>query len=579
MKKHHLLCFCLAFLLIFELSALIQRQPPQWPVADPDNGGLFLPDGFSALVVVDSLPGQARHLAVRDNGDIYVKSRYPVDGASVTALRDTNGDGKADSIVAFSNTPRGIGYGTSARIHNGYLYFSTELMVYRYALTPGQLVPESEREVILTDDNPLGIREHVTKPLVFDNEGHLYIPFGGPSNACQEPKRTPEAPGLDPCPQLENHAGVWRFDASQKNLTQADGERFATGIRSIVAMEWNPLDDHLYAVMHGRDDLLRLWPEVYTPWQSAMLPSEEFLKVTEGADFGWPYCYYDQLQNKKVLGPEYGGDGTTVGRCAGYDDPIMGFPGHWAPNDLLFYTGDQFPARYRQGAFVAFHGSTNRAPYPQSGYLIGFIPFEGGKPTGDVEIFADGFAGIDTVMSVSDAVYRPMGLAMGPDGSLYIGDTEEGKIWRVMYRGERETFGKAQLARMEARKSLIHIRTPDEVEDNLDHEVGLQGAKVFNTYCASCHQRNGQGDAQRFPTLAGTDWVTGDKKRLIGVLLNGLEGPIEVNGQTYNGLMPQHSFLSDEDIASVLTYIRQSFGNEASGVNAREVRIVRNSLR
>ena len=567
-------------LFLLALPLLIQwKESRPLPPADPDDGGLFLPDGFSALVVVDSLPGKARHLAVRDNGDLYVKNRYSVGQASVTALRDTDGDGKADTIATFSDAPRSIGYGASARIHNNYLYFSTELMVYRYALTSDALVPESEREVILTDENPLGMREHVTKPLVFDDQGYLYIPFGGPSNACQEPMRTPGAPGQDPCPQLENSAGIWRFDATKTGLTQKDGERFATGIRSVVAMEWNPLDNTLYAVMHGRDDLLRLWPEVYSPWQSALLPSEELLRVTQGADFGWPYCYYDQLQAKKVLGPEYGGDGTIVGRCSEYDDPVMGFPGHWAPNDLLFYTGDQFPERYQQGAFIAFHGSTNRAPYPQSGYFIGFIPFKDGTPTGDFEVFADGFAGVDTIMNVSDAIYRPMGLAMGPDGSLYIGDTEKGKIWRVMYQGERDTFGEAQLARMEARKSLIHIRTPDEAEDNLDQEVVLKGAKVFNTYCATCHQRNGQGDSQRFPTLVGTDWVLGDKDRLIKVILQGLEGPIEVNGKLYNGLMPQHSFLSDEDVASVLTYIRQSFGNEASGVNARDVRIVRKSLR
>lgn len=570
---------CLCLLAFLGLWFVQWQGSTRLPPIDPDNGGLFLPDGFAALLVVDSLPGRARHLAVRENGDIYVKNRYLVDQASVTALRDTNGDGRADTIVSFSETPRGIGYGTSVRIHDNYLYFSTELMVYRYALTPDALVPESTREVIFTDDNPLGLREHVAKPLVFDDQGYLYIPFGGPSNACQQPARTPGAPGQDPCPQLENNAGIWRFDATQTGLTQEDGQRFATGIRSVVAMEWNPLDTSLYAVMHGRDDLLRLWPEVYTPWQSALLPSEELLRVTEGADFGWPYCYYDQLQNTKVLGPEYGGDGTTVGRCSAYDDPVMGFPGHWAPNDLLFYTGDQFPERYRRGAFIAFHGSTNRAPYPQSGYFVGFIPFENGAPTGDFEVFADGFAGVDTIVNVSDATYRPMGLAVGPDGSLYIGDTEKGKIWRVMYQGKRAPFGEEQLARMEARKSLLHIRTPDEEADNLDKTLVREGAKVFNTYCATCHQRNGQGDSQRFPSLVGTEWVRGDKDRLIKIILRGLDGPIEVNGQPYNGLMPQHSFLSDEDVASVLTYIRQSFGNQASSVSAREVQTVRNSLR
>ena len=565
------------YLFLIVLTFLVSVRWRQWsePAADPDHGGLFLPDGFTATVVVDSLPGRARHLAVRDNGDVYVKNRFATNGAAVTALRDTDHDGRADSIVSFGQAPPGIGYGTAVRIHNNYLYFSTELVVYRYALTSGALVPESKQEVVLTDDHAHGMHEHVAKPLAFDDQGFMYVPFGAPSNACQEANRTPGAPGMDPCPQLEDHGGIWRFDASRTNLTQANGTKFATGIRSVVAIGWNPTDQQLYTVMHGRDDLLRLWPDVFSPWQSAMLPAEELLRVNEGSDFGWPYCHYDQLQEKKVLAPEYGGDGSTVGRCRSCDDPVVGFPGHWAPNDLFFYTGEQFPDRYRQGAFVAFHGSTNRSPYPQSGYFVGFVPFDEDGTPGALEVFADGFAGVDTIFNVSDAVYRPMGLAMGPDGSLYVGDTERGKIWRITYQGEKAAFGRAQLAGMEARQRLPHIRTPHQTADNLDEEVALRGAKVFNTYCATCHQRNGQGDAQRFPPLAGTDWVVGDKDRLINVVLNGLEGPIEVRGRTYSNPMPQHSFLSDEDIANVLTYIRQSFGNQANSVSVRDVNIVR----
>ena len=568
---------CLYLLAIGMSAVLMQcQQDDQRPPADPDHGGLALPDGFEAMVVVDSLPGRARHLAVRDNGDIFVKNRYTTGGGSVTALRDTDHDGRADIIKSFGKSPQEHGYGTSVRIHDRYLYFSTELMVYRYALT-SELVPTGEMEVILTDDHEHGMHEHITKPLAFDDQGYMYVPFGAPSNACQDPKRTPGVPGMDPCPQLEDHGGIWRFDATKTGLTQQDGERFATGLRSIVAMEWNRTDNQLYVVMHGRDDLLRLWADRYSPWQSALLPSEEFLKVTQGADFGWPYCYYDQMKGQKVLAPEYGGDGSTVGRCTDCDDPEMGFPGHWAPNDLFFYTGDQFPKRYQQGAFVAFHGSTNRAPYPQSGYFIGFIPFVDGAPTGEFEVFADGFAGVDPIVNVSDAMYRPMGIAMGPDGSLYLGDTEKGKIWRVMYRGDRESFGETQLAAMEEHKELAHIRTPDQVEDNLDRGLVVEGGKVFSTYCAACHQTNGQGDSQRFPTLVGSEWVLGEKSRLISVILNGLEGPIKVKGQPYNNLMPQHSFLSDEEVAQVLTYVRQNLGNQATEVTPEEVEAVRAS--
>jgi len=550
----------------------------QLPAGDPDNGKLFVPDNFEVVVVVDSLKGRARHLAINDNGDIYVKSRFSEKDARNAALRDTNNDGKADVIQTFGSYEKERHYGTAMRIHNGYLYFSSELTVYRQKLTPGKLVPDGELEEIVVDDHAHGSHEHIAKPICFDTKGNLYVPYGAPSNSCQEINRTPAVPGQDPCPQLEDHGGVWRFDANEKGQTQKDGYRFATGIRSVVAMEWSPLDDNLYLVMHGRDDLLRLWASVFTPWQSAVLPSEEFLKVTDGSDFGWPYCYYDQIKEKKVLAPEYGGDGDSIGRCDQFEKPIMGFPGHWAPNDLFFYTGKQFPERYKNGAFIAFHGSTNRAPYPQSGYFICFVPFENGKPRGEWEVFADGFAEVDPIVNVSDAVYRPMGIAMGPDGSLYIAETEKGKIWRIMYKGDKDEFGTAQLASMEKRKLLSHIRTPDKINDNLEKGIVVGGEKIFSIYCAACHQKDGKGASGRFPSLAGTDWVTGDKTRLITLLLNGLEGSITVNGENFVNAMPQHSFLNDEEAANVLTYIRQNFGNKASEVKPAEVKAIRNSL-
>jgi glucose/arabinose dehydrogenase len=327
--------------------------PVELPVGDADNGGLSLPGGFEALVVADST-GHARHLAVRDNGDIYVKlsSSDKLRGGNI-ALRDTSGDGRADIIVRFgAMDDRRSSYGTGMVIHNGYLYFSSATHLYRNKLTRGKLIPEGEPEVVLTDDHEHGIHWHITKPVSFDNRGNMYIPFGAPSNACQDilntPNGTPGGEGLDPCPELVLHGGVWKFDAGKTNLTQKDGSVFATGIRSVVAMDWNLADGNLYIVMHGRDNLHSLFPNVFTAWQNAVLPSEEFMRITEGSDFGWPYCYYDHMQQKKFLAPEYGGDGTVTGRCADMTLPVMGFPGHWAPNALLFYRGDQFPQRLVQ---------------------------------------------------------------------------------------------------------------------------------------------------------------------------------------------------------------------------------------
>ncbi|MEZ4826624.1 MAG: PQQ-dependent sugar dehydrogenase [Bacteroidia bacterium] len=552
------------------------------PPADPDNGGLVLASGFDALVVADSI-GHARHLAVNDNGDIYVKlsSSDSLRGGNV-ALRDTTGDGKADIIRNFGGigTQRGH-YGTAMVIHNGYLYFSSALDLFRYKIQPGQLVPDSKREVVLNDDHEHGVHWHITKPVSFDDQGFMYIPFGTPSNACQDidatPNGAPGGVGLDPCPELELHGGIWRFPADKTGLTQKDGTRIATGIRSVVAMDWNSADKSLYIVMHGRDNLHSLFPAQFSPWQSAVLPSEELIQIREGGDYGWPYCFYDQIQEKKVLAPEYGGDGKMTGRCEDMDLPVMGFPGHWAPNDILFYRGDQFPERYRNGAFIAFHGSTNRAPYPQAGYFVCFVPFENGKLSGKWEVFADGFTGVDPVVNTRDAHYRPVGLATGPDGSLYITESNKGKIWRVMFRGDKKSFGEKELAGMEERKKSSHIRTPDEVGDNLQKNLS-EAQRLYNTFCGSCHQQNGQGAAGRFPTLAGTDWVTGDKSRLIEIVLNGKQGPMVVKGEEYNGVMPGHAFLSDGDLSQILTYIRENFGNKAGAVTEEEVRKIRQGV-
>src|SRR5690606_41546588 len=128
--------------------------------------------------------------------------------------------------------------------------------------------------------------------------------------------------------------------------------------------------------------------DLYTVKDNAELPAEEFLLVKKGSNFGWPYCYYDGKQQKKILAPEYGGDTKTQGRCEGVDKPIMAFPAHLAPNALLFYTGNQFPEKYKNGAFIAFHGSWNRAPEPQAGFFVVFVPMKDGEPNGEWEVFA-----------------------------------------------------------------------------------------------------------------------------------------------------------------------------------------------
>ncbi len=581
LKQLPAILFFIAVLLVITSGC---QTGPQLPAADEDNGGLFLPDDFRALVVVDSV-GPTRHIVVNDNGDIYARLSHARDGRGTVALRDLDNDGKADSIVHFGDYMNDGRTATGITIHNGYLYASSRKRIYRNKLKPGELVPSSETEVVLTDLDPNVMTNwHTTKPVAFDNQGYMYVPFGSPSDACQDmalygPAGIPGGLGLEPCPERENHAGIWRFDAGGTGMVQADGYKFASGIRSVVGMVWNPGDESLYAVGNGIDNFHTLYPERYSSWQAAVLPAETLMKVTEGTDYGWPYAYYDHMLKKNVLQPGYGGDGKIVGRASEFDEPVVAFPGHWAPMDVMFYHGDQFPERYNNGVFIAFHGSTDRPPYPQSGFIVCFAPFDReGNATGEWEVFADGFAGVDTVVNTSDAVYRPMGLSTGPDGSLYISESNQGKIWRVMYQGDKENFGEAQLAAMEARKSRNYIKDPDPELDHLQQGDQLSGGILFNTYCASCHQRNGKGDNNRFPPLVDSEWVTGDEDRLIDVVLNGMQGEIEVNGRTYNDLMPQNSHLEDLAIASILTYVRRRFGGiKDKPISIEQVKRVRNN--
>ncbi len=391
------------------------------PTCDPDNGGITVPAGFCAFIAADNL-GTARHLVVAANGDVYVA----LQNGGVAALRDTTGEGRFETQEKFGSTSV-----TGIALRNGYLYIATPNTVQRYKLTPGKLKPSGDPEVVVKDLP--GVRQHGDKGIAFDGKGSLYVNVGAPSNACQVRDRAAQSPGQDPCPILEKNGGIWKFDENKLGQTQADGSRFATGLRQMPAIAWN--GDALYVVMNNRDQLDVMWPGKFTAQENAERPAEPMYRAVAGANFGWPYCFYDFLQKKFFLNPEYGGDGKTVGRCTEFTTPVAAFPAHWAPLDITFYSGRQFPAKYRDGAFVVFHGSWNRAPMPQDGYNVTFQPFSGGKVSGNYEVFASGFPGKSPLMNPNDAVARPDGVAEGPDGSLYIGDSQKGRIWRVMYTG------------------------------------------------------------------------------------------------------------------------------------------------
>lgn len=391
--------------------------------------GISLPAGFKATVFADGF-GQARHLEATSNGWVYVALRRPVDGMGAVALRDNDGDGVSDEREYFAPGMQGTGVG----VHDGHLYYSTDVAVMRWPL-PTSGAPSGEPVVIA--DGFVEETQHASKNFDFDGAGNIYVNVGAPSNACMREMRQKGSPGMRPCPILEKYAGIWRFDADTPGQDQmADGHLYATGIRNGLAMAWNPHAGDLYMAQHGRDQLNSFFPEMFTAEDNAELPSEEFHRLKEGANVGWPYSYWDQRQGKRVVMPEYGGDGKTESDEG--QDPLVGFPGHWAPNDMLFLRHDAMPEFYRKGAFIAFHGSWNRAPLPQQGYRVVYVPLDDEGNVADQWVtFANGFAGKSPLMSPRNAVHRPMGLAEGPDGAIYISSLMSGgRVWKVTYEGE-----------------------------------------------------------------------------------------------------------------------------------------------
>jgi glucose/arabinose dehydrogenase len=408
-------------MLLANVSTSAQNIKP-----DADNAGLTLPSGFAALKVADNL-GRTRHIVVNKQGAIYAKLERLDNGKGVLVLKDTDGDGRAETKTSFGNYT-----GTGIAIKGNFLYAASNKEVFKYALNDnGDIVDENAAATIVTGLIDKG--QHNSKSITLDNAGNIYVNVGAPSNSCQEKDRTKGSMGMMPCPILDSAGGIWQFKVDQLNQSYSSGVRYATGLRNVVGLDWNNQLNQLFVTQHGRDMLNNLFPDLYDTTTSAELPSETMYAIKKGDNAGWPYIYYDHVKGKKMMAPEYGGDGVKTVDDK-YINPAMAFPAHMAPNGLLFYTGNQFPARYKNGAFIAFHGSWNRSPLPQEGYYVVFVPYENGKPTGKWEVFADGFSGKSVVKNPRDAQHRPCGLAEGPDGSLYISDDVKGTIYRIMYQ-------------------------------------------------------------------------------------------------------------------------------------------------
>ena len=380
---------------------------------------LIAPEGFSVEEIGKDL-GAVRHLTVAENGDIYANRSVLKDSTSIIMLRDTNKDGAIDEQQEFGEVP-----GTGILAKDNYLYTSSNSGLYRYELNEEhEIIDTNKPEIVVAGLIDMG-RDNA-KPFTMDGDDNLYVTIGSWNDACRD---NDEGIGMKPCTILDSAGGIWKFNANKLNQTYADGSRYATGLKNAVGITWNSKTNSLFATDHGRGGLANFYPDLYTVQQNDELPSETFYELKENDNAGWPSTYYDHQKKKRVLAPEYGGDGEKVSDEK-FVEPIVGFPAHLGPNDVLFYSGDMFPERYKNGAFIAFH---NQSKEIKKGFFVAFVPFKNGKPHGEWEIFLDNFAGFDLENPTDGLKHRPCGLAQGPDGALYVCDDFGGSIFRVRY--------------------------------------------------------------------------------------------------------------------------------------------------
>jgi len=577
---------------VFAISSTALAQTPVKPNAQDashacphDDSGLKLPAGFCATIFADGV-GHARHMVVSPNGVVYVNTwsgRYygndtPHAGGFLVALQDTTGSGKANVNQRFGETVQSGGTGgTGIGLYKGALFAEINDKIVSYALPAGSIVPQGSA-VTVVSGLPLG-GDHPMHPFAIDADGSLYVDVATATNACQSQNRTPKSPGIDPCTELETRGGIWRYDANKTNQKFSPAERFATGIRNAEGFAIDPTGHHLFVTQHGRDQLRTNWPALYKPEEEATLPAEELLLLTRGGDYGWPECYYDAVQRKLVLAPEYGGDGgKKLGPCATKSAPIAAFPAHWAPNAMVRYDSQQFPARYHDGVFIAFHGSWNRAPYPQGGYNVVYQALEGDHSSGQCEIFADGFAG--PVKTPDQATHRPSGLAVGPDGSLYVSDDVRGRIYRIVYSGgSGGGSGSAQFtpcpsASAPAGNITAADAKPPEgthpdagaaaataslpVPNGATKEMVALGDRIYHgqvggATCVGCHGAAGTGTTLG-PNLTDTQWLWGDGsyRAIVKTITAGVPEP-----KKYRSPMPPMggAQLTDDQVRAVAAYV------------------------
>jgi len=346
------------------------------------------PAGFKVEVFAENFQ-HPRWTYVAPNNDVFVVESNTRNSANrITIIRDENFDGVAEHRGEFKgdlNQPFGM------LVLNNYFYIANTDGLYRYAYSEGDLELSGDGEKIV--DLPAGgYNNHWTRNLLASKDGSkIYISVGSASNVGEY--------GMD---KEVRRAGILEIDPDGSNE-----KIYASGLRNPVGMDWNPVTGELWTAVNERDNLgNNLVPDYIT-------------SVKEGGWYGWPYSYYGDIKDPRWEDAPH----NDLVEKAIIPDVSVG--PHTASLGFTFYTGDAFPQKYKNGAFVGQHGSWNRDPL--SGYKVMFVPFVNGVPQ-TPEDFLTGFISNEQTGEVHG---RPVGVTTLPDGSLLVNDDDSNVIWKV----------------------------------------------------------------------------------------------------------------------------------------------------
>jgi len=345
--------------------------------ADLPLSKIKLPDGFSISVFAEV--DNAREMTMSPSGTIYVGS---LQKGNIYAIKDTNGDHIADKkwvIASGLKSPNGVAF------KDGDLYVAEISRISRYAGIETRLANPGKSQVVY-DKLPTE-EHHGWKYIAFGPDGKLYVPIGAPCNICE-----PDAA----------YASINRMNADGTGF-----EKFASGVRNTVGLAWHPQTKELWFTDNGRDMLGDDVP-----------PCELNSASKAGMHFGYPYCHGGTIQD-----PDFGSKHS----CSEFTAPAQNLGAHVAPLGLEFYTGNSFPAEYKNQIFIPEHGSWNRKK--KSGYRISLVKVENGK-SGGYETFASGWLDDAT----QNAWGRPVDVLVMQDGSILVSDDLAGVVYRIAYK-------------------------------------------------------------------------------------------------------------------------------------------------